>query len=503
MTDDGRFPRRHCRRFRGFQVPLALLLLALPAYGQAPGTLAPRVERPAEEVGAPPAYAPLRGLFSAFGGERRAAARKLIESRDASLVPGLVDALFFLPKGRRAEALSALEALTGERAGDRYHDWVELVARRPELRPREGYADWKGELFARIDERYREILDEGAPARLRLEEIVWGGVPLEGIPALERPRTVAAGQAGWLQDGEKVFGVSLHGEQRAYPLRIVGWHEMLNDEVGGEPVTLSYCTLCGSGVLFGTRRQGTSPFTFGTSGLLYRSNKLMVDRQTGTLWSNLTGEPVLGDVARDPEALPVLPLTLTTWKDWRTRHPRTTVLALDRQLEARWGFDYSPGAADRKRQGVSFPGGPPGTPGGHRSALDGREEIFAVRLRHLAKAYPVDVVLRERVVNDRLGENLLVVVGDSQSGAVRAYRSGGRTFAPGARPDELVDASGVRWTAGEESLAVFSPTGGPEAFAPLERIPGHQAFWFGWYSFFPGSELYQGREPSVSSRRLQ
>ena len=101
----------------------------------------------------------------------------------------------------------------------------------------------------------------------------------------------------------------------------------------------------------------------------------------------------------------------------------------------------------------------------------------------------MDLVLREKVVNDRVGENLLVVVGDSQSGAVRAYRSGGRTFAPGSRPDELVDATGARWIAGEDSL---SPSG-PEAFAPLERIPGHQAFWFGWCSFFPESELYRGR----------
>ena len=449
---------------------LLALLLALPSSAQEP-------------------YAPLRGLLSASDGERRAAARELAESKDSSLVPGLVDALFFLPKARRAEALAALEALTGERAGDRYHDWVELVARRPDLRPREGYAEWKGELFARIDPRYREILLQ-QPARLRLEEIVWGGVPPEGIPALDRPRAVPASQAGYLEDGERVFGASLGGEQRAYPLRILGWHEMVNDVVGGEPVTLSYCTLCGSGVLFGTRRQGATPFTFGTSGLLYRSNKLMIDRETGTLWSNLTGEPVLGPIleqsARDPEALPVLPLTLTTWRDWRMRNPRTTVLALDRRLGERWGYDYSPGAADRKRRGVSFPAGPGGK---DASALDAGAEVFAVRLRSLAKAYPVDLVLREQVVNDRLGENPLVVLGDSQSGALRAYRSGGRTFAPGSRPDEVVDGTGIRWTAGEDFLV----PSGPEAFAPLERIPGHQAFWSGWCSFFPESELYRGR----------
>ena len=446
-------------------------------------------------------YDLLRGLLSASPDERRAASRALIESGDAELVHGLVDALFFLPKPRRAEAISALEALTRERPGERYHDWVELVSRRTELRPKEGYAAWKGELFARIDPRYREILGQDAPARIRLEEVVWGGVPFEGIPALDRPATVPAERAAYLQDGERVFGVSLKGEQRAYPLRILSWHEMLNDVVGGEPVTLSYCTLCGSGVLFSTRRQTGGqtgePFTFGTSGLLYRSNKLMVDRQTGTLWSNLTGEPVigrlLGQSARAPEPLPVLPLTVTTWKEWRTRHPRTTVLALDRAMEARWGYDYTPGAADRKRHGVSFPAGP----GPARSILDGKTEIYAVRLGTLAKAYELAQVLRERVINDRLGEHALVVVGDPESGAVRAYRSGGLAFSPGSRPDELIDAEGRRWTAGEEALAISLPgTPGGGSPPPLERIPGHQAFWSGWQTFFPSSELYRGKAGS-------
>jgi hypothetical protein len=423
---------------------------------------------------APDFYAPLRGFWSG------SAAHGLT----ADLVPGLVDALFFLPKARRAEAVAALETLTGEKPGNpgRYHDWVEVVARRTDLKPAPGYAAWKGELFARIDPRYREIFRESSPARIRLEEIVWGGVPLEGIPALDRPDSVSAGAADrWMKDEEQVFGVSLNGEARAYPLRILGWHEMANDVVGGRAVTLSYCTLCGSGVLYDAGR-----FTFGTSGLLYRSNKLMIDRQTGTLWSNLTGEPVLGRLAQDPEPLRVLPLTLTTWKDWRTRHPGTTVLDLDRGRAARWGYDYTPGAADRKREGVSFPAGPRDRrdPRG----LDGRAEVFAVRLGRLAKAYEMDALLRERVVNDRLGEHGLVVVADPESGAARAYRSGGRTFAPGARPGELVDEAGGRWTAGDETLA----PSGPEAVGPLERIPGHQAFWFGWYAFFPDSGLYRG-----------
>ena len=345
---------------------------------------------------------------------------------------------------------------------------------------RPGYLAWKAGLLARIDPRYKSLLYEGMPARLRVEEVVWGGVPVEGIPALDQPVHVPAARADYLSNGERVFGVSLGGETRAYPLRILDWHEMLNDEVGGQPVTLSYCTLCGSGVLYSTRAPGGGAYTFGTSGLLYRSNKLMVDRQTSTLWSNITGEPVMGRLADGGARLAVLPLTLTTWKDWRTRHPETTVLALD-DLKRRYPYDYKPGVADRKRAGVSFPSGP------RSAALDPKAEIYAVRLGDRAKAYPVERALAERVINDRVGDEPVVVVGDRESGAVRVYRRGDRTFT--FRLGGLADGDGRHWTLGEDALV---PEGDGPSAAPLPRLPGHQAFWFGWHAFFPGAELYGG-----------
>lgn len=446
----------------------ALLFLLAPA-----GSMA-------AELGSAEGYALLRRMTSGSPEERREAARRLAQAGDASLVPGLVDAFFFLPKNGRAEALETLAALTGERAGERYHDWVELVGRRSDLAPKPGYAEWKAEIFSRIDPRYRTILTAGPAPRIRLEEIVFGGVRVEGIPALDRPAHVPAAKAAWLIDSERVFGAVAGGEARAYPLRILDWHEMLNDVVGGEPVTLSYCTLCRSGVLYATRdREGGEAWTFGTSGLLYRSNKLMIDRGTGSLWNNLTGEPVVGPLAGGSARLPVLPLVVTTWKEWRTRHPETTVLALDAEAARRWGYDYRPGAADRQRAGVSFP------VWRKSGALDPKDEIYAVRLEGRAKAYPVGRVLEERVVNDRLGEVPLLVLGDPESGAVRAYRREERTFAASSSPLELVDEAGRRWTVGEEALI---PSG--EGAAPLPRVPGHLAYWFGWHAFFPQSELY-------------
>jgi len=460
---------------------LAVLLLAFAGVA---------VQAQAAEISSEEGYALLRRFLSSSAGERRAAARELVEARDLSLVPGLVDTFFFLPKNQRAEALAALATLTGEKRSDRYHDWVEVVGRRADLAPKDGYLAYKAELFARIDPRYKAILYAGAPARIRPEEIVFGGVPPEGIPALERPAHVAAAAATYLTPGERVFGVSVRGEARAYPLRILDWHEMVNDVVGGEPVTLSYCTLCGSGVLYATRGPAGEAYTFGTSGLLYRSNKLMMDRQTRTLWGNLTGVPVLGRLAAGPARLTLLPVVVTTWKEWLARHPETSVLALDPEMERRWGYRYLPGAAAQRRAGVAFPVWP------KSGALDPKAEIYAVRLGERAKAYPVQRALAERVINDRLGEEPLVVVADPGSGAVRAYRRGGRTFAPhpGGAAGELVDGEGRRWTAGEETLAPAAPD---PATPALERLPGHVSFWLGWYAFFPHSELYGAAVPGV------
>ncbi len=454
--------------------------------------------RPAAAAALAPAegYELVRRAMSEERRERKEAARRLTEAGDLTLVPALVDALFFSSRLVRPDLFALLANLTGEKHTS-YRDWVEYVGRREDLAPKEGYPGWKLSLLERIDPNYRKIFYPGAPARIRVEEIVWGGVPVDGIPSLDDPPVVPASEARYLTDRERVFGVSLGGESRAYPLRFLDWHEMLNDTAGGVPVTLSYCTLCGSGILYDSRTPAGGRYTFGTSGLLYRSNKLMFDRGGYSLWSNLTGEPVVGRLARSSIRLPILPLTLTTWEDWRRRHPDTTVLDLkgvQQRMAGRFAFDYRPGAADQARAGVAFPVWL------KSDALDRDAEVFAIRLAGGPKAYPIELVLRERVVNDTLGGEALVLVGDPQSGAVRAYRRGEHRFRPAPDPAQLLDEAGLVWTVEEAHLVPTAkgaetpavPSSGAAAPAPLERLPGHVAFWFGWYGFYPQTELYTG-----------
>jgi Protein of unknown function (DUF3179) len=389
-------------------------------------------------------------------------------------------------------AFGALRRLTGETIAPNWAEWVAWYAG-TDLRGPPGFREWKGELFSRIDPDFRRFFHPSHPSRIKVGEIVWGGVRFDGIPALDRPRTVSAAAANYLESDDPVFGVEVNGEARAYPLRILDWHEMVNDVVGRVRVSLAYCTLCGAGVLYHTETPART-YTFGSSGLLMRSNKLMYDRQTHTLWNQLTGEPVLGPLADERIELEVRPIVVTTWSRWRARHPDSSV------LDIRTGFDrpYENGAAYAdyfSSDEALFPAANPGR------GLAPKERLFALRIRNHQKAYPLKAVLRRRVINDRLGRTPLVVIASGDriytfgqpagidigftydSGAeVRAFARGRHRFSA-ARRGALEDERGRRWHLTEDAL--LGPRG-----ERLPRLGGHLAYAFGWLAYFPHTEVY-------------
>ncbi|HIP77516.1 MAG TPA: DUF3179 domain-containing protein, partial [Kiloniellaceae bacterium] len=163
-------------------------------------------------------------------------------------------------------------------------------------------------------------------ALLPVDEIRQGGPPRDGIPAIDRPRFETPREAAWLKPHDRVLGIEHGGTTRAYPIRILDWHEIVNDRIGADPVVVSYCPLCGTGVAFrlpGSRESGG----FGVSGLLYNSDVLLYDRASESLWSQILMQAVSGP--RKGERFDPLPLEHTTWQDWRERHPDTRVLSRD------------------------------------------------------------------------------------------------------------------------------------------------------------------------------
>ena len=170
---------------------------------------------------------------------RTNALKAIDELGNPAAIPALIELLRF-DQIFGLETVPALERLAGEKVGEGWPAWVEWLQKHDEIHPNREFLAWKSSLFSGIDPAFENFLYPGAPHRIRIEEIVWGGVRKDGIPALTNPKHVKPEKATYLTPTELVFGVSINGDHRAYPHRIMDWHEMFNDVVGGKPVTLSY-----------------------------------------------------------------------------------------------------------------------------------------------------------------------------------------------------------------------------------------------------------------------
>ena len=345
------------------------------------------------------------------------------------------------------------------------------------LPPPADYADFKAKLYKRIDPHFETyFIGRQDTAQINLNEIRWGGVLQDGIPPLRSPKMISAENADYLEDDNIIFGVEINGDARAYPKRILAWHEMFVDNIGGLNLAGVYCTLCGAVILFETDFNGAS-HRIGTSGFLYRSNKLMYDMATQSLWSTFKGEPVLGPLADKGIALKRHSVVTTTWGEWMTRHPQTQVLSLDTGHRR----DYDEGAAyreyfatDRLMFNVPFVD----------KRLSNKDEILALRFpAHPKEQLAIDVkfLAANPVYHDRIGAQKFVVLTDD-SGANRVYDSADIKFIDYDQQNIVTDENGDKWRLEESRL--ISTEG-----RKLARLPYHRAFWFGWHAVFPQSRL--------------
>ena len=272
-------------------------------------------------------------------------------------------------------------------------------------------------------------------ARIPVDEILRGGPGRDGIPALDSPATVTAAAAPW-RDDEMVVGVAWPGGARAYPLAILVWHELVNDSVGGRPILVSYCPLCGTAMVF-DRRIGGEERLFGVSGLLYQSDLLMFDRESDSLWSQISAEAVTGPAAG--QRLSLVRARTKPWGDWKRSHPDTTVLSADTGHRRRYG--RSPYGSYDSSKKLLFP--VPANPRYHP-----KMRTVGLRLADgRARGYPLEEV----------------------------ERAGGRieeTFA--GHPVE------IRLDPASQTFDVQAP-------AAVEVI---EAFWFAWAAFHPDGSVF-------------
>ena len=382
----------------------------------------------------------------------------------------------------RARLLRFLEEQTHKRFDIYLSGWRQWMWTLP-YAPHPDYAQFKGAVYAQIDPRMQSFFPSHAKALIRLDEIDWGGVRVNGIPPLYSPKVLKAADARFLRDGHIVFGVVVHGEARAYPKRILAWHEMALDRLGDTEITVVYCTLCGTVIPYNSLVNGKLR-RFGTSGLLYRSNKLMFDEETNSLWSTLEGKPVVGALVDTGLQMTSHASVTTTWGEWRAEHPDTTVLSLDT------GFKrvYSEGAAYRDYFGhdrlyfeVSKV----------NKRLANKAEVLTLMVKPTAGgerqpvAIAADFLKKTPAFHFDVGGRKLVVV-TSKAGANRVYDVREHDVVFQARPmnGSLVDTKGRRWTQSETALVLETGRN-----VGLPRYVAQRAFWFGWFAQYPGTLL--------------
>ena len=373
-----------------------------------------------------------------------------------------------------------LEDHTGQRFGQDLSRWNDWIWSQP-YEPHPDYGYLKGQWYSQLDPRFADFFPRGVRSTIRLDEIEWGGVAVNGIPPLEYPSRLTAGDADYLGEDNIVFGMFVNGEAHAYPKRILAWHEMALDRIGDIEFTVVYCTLCGTVIPFESVADGQH-HTFGTSGLLYRSNKLMFDHETRSLWNTFEGIPVVGVLADTDVRLTPHAVVTTTWGEWRAQHPDTTVLS----LETGHRRDYSEGAAYRAYFGTDALMFQVSNVD-HR--LANKAEVLVLRVddaetgQSLPLAVSAEFLAKNRVFHHTFGGRQLVIV-TSPAGANRVYDAADISFVRPAASGAVVDTEGRRWRVTEAALVLES-----DERQQLPRLPAQRAFWFGWFAQYPDTAL--------------
>jgi len=272
------------------------------------------------------------------------------------------------------------------------------------------------------------------PSLVPSPEIMSGGPGKDGIPALTNPEMESADAAShWLRPADELIGIEISGQARAYPLRILNWHEIVNDHIGGRHFVITYCPLCGSGMAF------DSADTFGVSGLLYQSDVLLYDRKTESLWSQLMAQAISGP--RMGEKLKMLHIEHTSWQDWRQRHPQSQVMSMDTGYYR--DYSYDPYTSYRLTNRTMFP------VSHDDDRLPGKAWVMGLNLNGRARAWEISALQKAGERRETWHGKKLIV---------RYHNAGNRA--------EVIDAV----------------SGKP--------LPTVALYWFAWAAFHPDTELY-------------
>jgi hypothetical protein len=321
-----------------------------------------------------------------------------------------------------------------------------------------------------------------------LDHIDIGCPDIDCIPSIDNPEFELA-NAVWIYDEHLVIGVEFNGVSKAYPLLVITRHEIVNDTFADIPVTVAYCPLCNSATAFITPEVDGEILEFGVSGRLYKSDLVMYDRTTLSMWSQIENRVIIGPLAENSPSLKRIPIDITTWEDWVAVHPDTLVLARPTNKDAVGGqppvaqpgqrtirlFDYSEdpyrwyAGVDRDTAGLEV----------SDTRLLNKAVVVGVEIGD-GKAYLKEDVETLGIINDEV-DGVRVVVFLTDSGQVRVFKKlSDKTL---TRDDDTLSDGDNQWSLEGKSLDSNQPS-----LEPLYSLP---LYWFAWAANHPGTALYQ------------
>lgn len=272
------------------------------------------------------------------------------------------------------------------------------------------------------------------------QQIFKGGPAKDGIPAIDKAEFINAHDADFLQAGDRILGIEINGVAKAYPVSILNWHEVVNDAINEVSFTITYCPLCGTGMAFNSDVNGQT-LSFGVSGLLYNSDVLLYDRESESLWSQILGKAVTGKYKGTK--LGMLPLSHTTWSDWKRHNPSTLVLS--RNTGNSRNYDNDPYKGYESSQNLYFP-----VLNKAPARYHPKERVLGLTVGETYKAYPfIELNKHDR---SRFTNSV-----------------NGKTFI-------------VHWNKDEQAGHITNNEG--------ILVPAIQAYWFAWYAFHPDTLVF-------------
>lgn len=351
------------------------------------------------------------------------------------------------------------------------------------------------------------VPDEPPPARATSEfktdfskhsvpyrEILSGGPPKDGIPALKDPQFVSVSEAdSWLKPLEPVILVQVGKDAKAYPIQVLIWHEIANDTVGGEPLVVTFCPLCNTAIAF-KRTVNGQVLDFGATGRLRYSNLIMYDRQTETWWQQATGETIAGDLTGNQ--LEFYPATIISWQDFKTSYPQGNVLSRETGYLRDYGHNPYIGYDDVNNPPFLYQGPP--TP----TQLPPVARVLTVDLNGEAVAYPYETLEKVGAVNDTLGGESVVIIW--QPGTVSPLdntgTANGRDVGTAAAFSRQINDQILTFTLEEGTIkdqqtgstwnVLGLATDGELTGTQLTSVISINHFWFSWAAFKPQTRIY-------------